>query len=362
MADEFVYFLVAGLVIIAILMTVFGFGSGFGCCGTGYSTGMSFGGFTSPIFIGTANFEDVETLYTSFDANNFLETGVYNLGARKTTSGLLFGVTSIKADVDKSQLIYVSFDVLNTNGYGPLIIRVDGKVVINTILEVGHYEFSVGSGQHIEIEAGNSEWRIWAPTIYELGDIKITANTYPRDISTFTFKLKDPQKVTGARIDFSLNDNAGSLLLRLNGNTVYNGAVNSRQSIYLDGSQFSDTNMMIFDALEDSRFSGRATMALTRMTRAEKDLVVDINLTQTEYNKITDGQIMFDVVDIFSPGGYSVRITNGNTELLNEYVKLEPGFFQLEVKKSSLRPGLNILTIKPLDGASFNIQNFNTRL
>ncbi|MFA4820002.1 MAG: hypothetical protein WC613_03545 [Candidatus Aenigmatarchaeota archaeon] len=360
MADEFVYFLVAGLVIIAILMTVFGFGTGFGT--TGYSTGMSFGGFTSPMFVGTANFEDVETLYASFDANNFLETGVYNLGARKTTSGLMFGVTSIKADVGKSQLIYVSFDVTNTNGYGPLIIRVDGKVAVNTPMNVGNYEFSVGSGEHVEIEAGNSEWRIWAPTIYELGDIKITANNYPRDISTFTFKLKDSQKVTGARIDFSLNENAGSLLLRLNGNTVYNGAVNSRQSIYLDGSHFSDTNMMIFDALEDSKFSGRATIALTRMTRAEKDLVVDINLTQTEYNKITDAHIMFDVVDIFSPGGYSVRITNNNVELLNEYVKLELGFFQLDVEKNGLRPGLNVLTVKPLDGAAFNIQNFAARL
>lgn len=359
MADEFVYFLVAGLVIIAVLMTVFGFGTGIGCCG---AASMSFGGFTSPMFVGTANFEDVETLYTSFDANNFLQTGVYNLGARKTTSGLMFGVTSIKVDVDKSQLIYVSFDVTNTNGYGPLIIRVDGKVVVNTALDIGHYEFSVGSGEHIEIEAGNSEWRIWAPTIYELDNVKITANTYPRDISTFTFKLKDSQKITGARIDFSLNDNAGSLLLRLNGNTVYNGAVNSRQSIYLDGSQFSDTNMIIFDALEDSKFSGRATIAITRMTRAEKDLVVDINLTQDEYNKINNGQIMFDVTDIFTPGGYSVKITNNGVELLNEYVKLEPGFFQLEVEKNSLRPGLNILTIKPLDGASFNIQNFNARL
>lgn len=360
MADEFVYFLVAGLVIIAILMTVFGFGTGIGCCGTGYST--SFGGFTSPMFIGTASFEDVETLYASFDANNFLETGVYNLGARKTTSGLLFGVTSIKTDIGKSQLIYASFDVVNTNGYGPLIIRVDGRVVVNTPLDIGHYEFSLGSGEHVEIEAGNSEWRIWAPTIYELQDVRITANTYPRDISTFTFKLNDPEKVTGARIDFSLNENAGSLLLRLNGNTVYNGAVNSRQSIYLDGSHFSDTNMIIFDALEDSRFSGRATIALTRMTRAEKDLSIDINLTQDEYNKITDSYIMFDVTDIFSPGGYSVKITNNGVELLNEYVKLEPGFFQLHVKKSSLRPGLNILTIKPLDGASFNIQNFAARL
>ena len=358
MADEkeFIFFLVGGLAIIAVLMII-GVGFQYGSQVTGSITGLG-----SPIFVGTAAIEKVDTLYASFDANNFLSTNVYDMGTREIKSGLLFGATSVTLGVGKADSVDVSFDVVSTNGYGPLIVRIDDKVVEESKLDLGHYEFSFGSGKKIEIAAGNSEWRIWAPALYRLDNLKITANGYPRDISTYTFKLSEPGNIDSARIDFNLRSNAGSLLLKLNGDVVYDGAVNPSQSIYIDQSKLDKLNIITFDAHEDSRFSGRATIALTHKTQEEKVFRADINLTQAEYNKFSTGTIGFDVVDVFAGGGYSIKIVNSNAILLNEYVKLEKGYFEFPIKKANMKPGLNTIIITSLDGSAFNVQSLTARL
>ena len=355
MADEFMLFLVGGLVIIAVLFLAFG------AYFLPSEQTSSFSGFGSPIFVGRANFEDVSTLQASFDANNYAETNVYNLGTRQVLNGLLFGSTSAKVDAGNAQSISVSFDVASANGYGPLVIRVDGNTVYQSNLDVGHYEFDVSPGRNIEIQAGSSEWRIWAPAIYVLDNLKVTAIVYPRDISTYTFEVDNPEKVQSARIDFNLRDNAGAILMTLNGDVLYEGALNPTQSIYVDQSKLDSLNIITFDAYEDSRFSGRATIALTSITPQVKNMEATINLTQDEYNKFSSGVLAFSVVDIFRPGGYTIKIVNGGV-LLNEYVKLEKGYFEFTLKKENLKPGLNTVIITPLDDAAFNVQGLITRL
>lgn len=357
MADEFMMFLVGGLVIIAALFLAFG---AYFLPSGGQTS--SFSGFGSPIFVGRANFEDVNTLQASFDANNYAETNVYNLGSRQVLNGLLFGSTSAKVDAGNAQSISVGFDVASTNGYGPVVIKIDGNTVYQSMLDVGHYEFDLGPGKNVEVQAGSSEWRIWAPATYMLDNLKVTSIVYPRDISTYTFKVDNPEKVQSARIDFNLRDNAGAILMKLNGNVIYEGALNPTQSIYVDQSKLDNLNIITFDAREDSRFSGRATIALTGVTSQVKDMEATINLTQDEYNKFRAGTMAFSVVDIFRPGGYTIKIVNGNTVLLNEYAKLEKGYFEFTLKKENLKPGLNTVIITPLDDAAFNVQGLITRL
>lgn len=355
--DEFIYFLVGGLLILGVLLAIFGLVYVSGPTGT--STLLGFG---SPIFVGTNEFDSVETLYASFDANNYLQTNVFNAGSRRISNGLLFGATFIVLDIGNAGSTFVSFDVTNTNRYGALIIRLDDKAVYEQLLDEGHYEFSLGPANRIEIGVRSSEWRIWAPAIYDLDNVKITANVYPREISTFTFELEEPEKIETARVDFNLRDNAGALIIKLNGNVVYDGAMNPRQSIFVDNTKLDNLNIITFDAREDSKFSGLATIALTRKTLQEKELQAVVNLTQDEYNKFSTGTLAFDVVDVFRPGGYNIKIINGDQLLLNEFVKLERGYFEFTLKKENLRPGLNIIVIRSLDDAAFNIQGLITRL
>ena len=353
---DFVYFLVGGLVIIGVMLAVFSAGFGYG------PTGSTLLGVGSPIFVGENVFDNVETLRASFTADNYLQTSVFDVGTRRVTNGLLFGSSEINTDAGNAEFVTVSFDVVNTNGYGPLVVRIDGQTVAEQNLAIGHYEYSFGSAKKIQIAARSSEWRIWAPAVYDLENVKISANVYPREISTYTFKLNDPEKIEEARIDFSLRENAGSLIVKLNGDVVYNGAVNQRQTIFIDKSVLDNLNIITFDAGEDSKFTGLATIALTKRTLQEKQLTAVVNLSRNEYAKFTSGTLAFDVVDVFAPGGYMVKITNGNRVLLNEFVKLEPGYFEFVLKKEHLQPGLNVIIVTSLDNAAFNIQGLMTRL
>ncbi len=354
--DEFMLFLVGGLVIMAILFVAFG------AYFVPSEQAASFSGFGSPIFVGTANYENVDTLYASFDANNFAQTNAFNMGSRQIVNGLLFGSTSVNLDVGNAQSVFMSFDVESTNGYGPVIIKLDGNIVYQERLDAGHYEFSFGQGKKVAIEAGSSEWRIWAPSLYVLNNVGIGATVYPREISTYIFELNDPEKVQAARIDFNLRDNAGSLIMKLNGDVIYDGVLNPTQSIYVDQSKLNKLNIITFDAREDSKFAGRATIALTSVTEQDKSLQATINLTQDEYNKFRTGTLAFSIVDVFRPGGYTIKIVNGNSVLLNEYVKLEKGYFEFTLKKENLKPGLNTVIITSLDNAAFNVQGLITRL
>ncbi len=354
--DEFMLFLVGGLVIIAVLLVAFG------AYFTSYDQAPPFSGFGSPIFVGMADFESVDTLYASFDANNFAQTSVFSMESGQVLNGLLFGSTSIKLNVGNAQSISISFDIESTNGYGPIIIKLDDNVVYQNRLDVGHYEFTFGQGRRVEIASGSSDWRIWAPSLYVLNNVRIAATVYPREISTYTFELNDPEKVQAARIDFNLRDNAGSLIMKLNCDVIYDGALNPTQSIYIDQSKLNKLNIITFDAREDSKFSGRATIALTSVTEQERALQATINLTQDEYNRFRSGTLAFSIVDVFRPGGYTIKIVNGGSVLLNEYVKLEKGYFEFALKKENLRPGLNTVIISSLDNAAFNVQGLITRL
>lgn len=355
MANDFVYFLVGGLVIIGIMLALFGLNFA-------YPAGSTLLGVGSPVFVGENYYDNVETIAASFDADNYLQTSVFEIDSRRISNGLLFGYESIKLDVGNSQFETISFDVKETNSYGALVIKLDDNTVYEQLLAPGHYEFSFGQASKVEIGIRSSEWRIWAPALYDLENVKISSNVYPREISTYTFKLNEPERIQEARIDFSLHENSGILVVKLNGDVVYNGAINQRQSIYIDKTMLDDLNILTFDAGPDSKFSGLATIALTKRTLQDKQFFATVNLSGSEYAKFTKGTLAFDVVDVFAPGGYMLKITNGNRVLLSEYVKLERGYFEFVLKKQDLQPGLNVITITALDNSAFNVQGLMTRL
>ena len=360
MADEFVLFMVGGLAIIGILFVVFGFGFS----GIGYATQQS--GFdnyfvTSPVIVGKVPVDAVETLTASFTADNYLRTNIYDLGDRRVSNGLLFGDAPVRVNITGSEFTTISFDVTKTNGYGGLIIKVDGTTVEQQHLQEGHYEFDLGPGHSVEIASESSEWKVWAPSVYELSSLRIAASTYPREKTTYTFETNTAD-VQSMRMDFYMTSNAGQLLVKMNGDVVYSGAINNEQNIYLDSSKLDTINILSFEAEKDSKFEGRTTIAITHRSVENKNFVADINMSGDDYSRFTAGTISFDVRDVYTPGGYSVSIVNAGQLLMKEYAKLEKGYFVVNVDRKTMRQGLNEFIVTPVDGATFTIQSFNTHL
>ena len=357
MADEFILFLVGGLAIMGMLFVVFGFG------GVGYAGQSGFNNYfvTTPVLVGNVPTDSVETLTASFTADNYLRTNVYDLGARRISNGLLFGDAPVRVNISDSEFTRISFDVTKTNGYGDLMIKMDGSVVKQQPLSEGHYEFDLGSGHTVEVQAESSEWKVWAPALYELDNLRISASVYPREKTTYAFDTNTAD-VQSVRMDFYMTSNAGQLLVKMNGDTVYTGAINNEQSIYLDKSRLDRVNLMDFEALQDSKFDGRATIAITHRTMQIKNFVADINMSGGDMSHFSAGTISFDVGDIYAPGGYAVSLVNNGQQLMREYVKLEKGYFVVNVDQKTLKQGLNHFVVSPLEGATFTIQSFSTRL
>lgn len=350
--------LIIGLVIIGFMVIAFG-----GIyTGTPRDTGLSSYYTGSPIFVGAADTNAVETQYVSFDANNFIQTNAFNLGARRVSSGLLFGSNPVTVDVSQSENIVARFDVTATNGYGNLIIKVDGNVLFNQRVSEGHYEVPLGAGRVVEISSESSDWKIWAPAVYDLENLVLASSIYPKEKTTYTFEVNNPSDIQSVRVDFYMDNNEGAMTMKLNGDVVYDGALNPTQTIYLDPSKLDDVNILTFDAHQDSKFAGRATIAITRKTWSQKDFIMDINMTDAEYGDFLYGTVSFDVVDVFKPGGYSVTIYNNGLVLKQEYAKLEKGYFVLNLERNDLRPGLNTVVVHSVDGSAFNIQGVLTRL
>jgi hypothetical protein len=263
-----VYFLVAGLMILAIFLAVFSIGI------------EQVEGKTqnrNPVVI-----EAVKTFYIpSISASNISRTETVEIDNTELHNGLLFGENSIKYNLQKSGLnnIFIKFKVGSNNGLGKLVIRVNGKIAENRIFEPGEYSIPVDSSLFsdralVEIFAESSFWRIWAPDIYKLSGIKIEYSSFESGLSQYKFYLGEEFKtIEFSKIDLSLNRSIGSMIIELNGRKILESPVASLQSIKLDSSYLRlGDNIIVFKSKGNSLFEGSG------------NIVVVFTTTMTLYN------------------------------------------------------------------------------
>ena len=65
----------------------------------------------------------------------------------------------------------LDLEVTNTNLYGPLVIKMNGNTVYSNYTRIGSHTIYLPKEylepkNYIEITAGSSGWRLWAPTVY----------------------------------------------------------------------------------------------------------------------------------------------------------------------------------------------------
>ncbi len=267
--NEFVYFLVVGLIILAVMLAVFGLNvqGGFGTCKTCTRPGQQ------PIDI----IEVVKVFnITQFRASNLLENTETDRLDKVVFNGLLFGEDKIRYDLSKTNLqdVRIHFHVKSTNYYGRLIIRVNDQTIEARPFDPGDYTITVPAqliSDHmvIEIAAESSAWRIWAPDIYMLEDTSITFTSYFSESSQFLFYLgEEYQALEFAKVDLVFSENVGTLFVDINGRTIWASPVADVQSIVIEKSNLRlGDNVIKFRADKDSRFSGRGAIVVVYLAR-----------------------------------------------------------------------------------------------
>lgn len=269
--SEFVYFLVIGLVILAILIAAFGISYDVGCPTCPRNRTIERG------IIEVVKLFDIPELH----ASNLLQRMQTDEIDKVVFNGLLFGEDKIRYDLSKTNLqdVTIRFRVNSTNYLGRLIIRVNDTLLEARPFDPGQYTIQVPAeliSDHmvIEIAAESSAWRIWAPNIYVLDDVTITFTSYFSESSQFKFYLGEEYfNHEFSKVDIVLSENVGTLLVDVNGRNIWASPVADEQSIVIEKSDLRlGDNIIKFRAAQDSMFWGRAVIVVIYLTQYPETL------------------------------------------------------------------------------------------
>lgn len=182
-------------------------------------------------------------------------------------NGLLFGSNALTYNLpiaNDTETASLSFDVNRTNRYAPLTVRADG-LVESRKLPTGHYSFNLGKREGstlILIQPESSWWRIWAPALYEINNVKLKVNAFKSQNESFTFSLDKELPAESASLVMQFDKNTGSFETELNGALLHRGSVRSVETIPINTSLLTKENRLGFAAANNSQFAGRGTIVI----------------------------------------------------------------------------------------------------
>lgn len=368
MPDPFIIGLVGGLLILAILMA--GFGPGGVLTGTAYGYGYYppelVKDLKNTTAVGIEEKEFSKVYNFAFQVSNVKSTRTETVEQKKIFSGLMFGEDSIKLwmrtqDVESA---VVSFHVKNTNGYGPLVVKVNGDVVFSQTLNIGDYIIELPKKEgifdyNVEIAVGSSGVKMWAPAFYELENVRLEITSFVVSSSQVKFNLDEFQKFTRGELELHFDEHFGVAIIELNGKEIFRGPVDEFQLVKFSN-MIGYENLLTIKSERNSRLVGNAVLKIFYNAPVSTKIQVPFNVSQSKYNTLR-GYITFSVVDVSKAGGYVVKIYNGNDILYNQYMRAEEGYQSFTFTSRNVRVGENLLVIEAVDGGVFAVKNVGVR-
>ena len=208
--DEFVAFLIIGLVTIIVLFALFGpFGPYSEVTVINASKPIATTTTTIPlqpqeegkILIGPQSVEvwrsiDLGKINVSYGSDE----RTVGIEQKRLYNGVLFGSDKLELNipVDLTNFVgaYIEFTVEKTNKYAPLLIKFNGYTLNESKFSEGTYKFILNSSwvkenNKIEFIPLSSSWKIWAPTVYDLKDVKFVYQTTYSHPTTAKFTVYD---------------------------------------------------------------------------------------------------------------------------------------------------------------------------
>ncbi|MBI2579500.1 MAG: hypothetical protein HYW27_01225 [Candidatus Aenigmarchaeota archaeon] len=370
MADEFPAFLALGIGIIAVLLIAFN--ASFVQEGPRFTGNFFLGEFEDKekkgaIFTGT-NFTDQFIPFNfAFEADSLYETKTAEIGGREVSNGVLFGEKSVRYTLEKGDSVTAKFRIESTNAVSPLIFSLNGKEHAHDLRE-GIHEITIdepfGDGSVLEIKTASSNWKIWAPSLYRLEGLSINVKAAKEGVDQYIFNIGDEwETMQSGRIDLYMKENIGTLKLDLNGKNIFNGISRDFQPIRFSSDEArKGQNILTFTATPNSKFRGEATMVLFYKHGEQKEVKAIINLTEDERRALKSGAINFKIVDVSRSGGVAARITHQGETTFSSFARAEEGFYRFDFEKDDVLPGISIVSIDAIDGASFLVKDLDVKL
>jgi len=359
MAHEFEAALILGLVLITIGVLIFNSQASFtpysyGVYNRGYATDTFYGyqlissDSGRPIFVGTSlvsssKTEDLGTFFISTTSSRILTN-------KRLFSGALFGYNSLNINGNIRDL---QLRVLNSNGYGNLILTADNgaikRIIVDKELSIGSYNIPIQNDGTVEIKAASSGWRIWAPTIY---DVQVDANVYnyKSDVKEF---IVEPN-VTNVDVKLYFTSSTGKIRVKLNDKIILERDVRPEETISLNSNELQTRNSLVIDAWDGSEFRGRVNVIKYSRSqdtgKARLDFFVDEGFYKMMAGK--PGRITFDITRVEKPGQMILKIRNSEGNVIfTRVLDVNQDSYSEYFTEIHVKPGVNTFTIEALDSA-----------
>ncbi len=387
--DEFTMFLVIGLIFIVLAFVFLGPWSHFEIT-TINTSQENHTETTTTLPIITVNKEgklvgpQKVDVWRSFDLGKInVSYGSYEhvtgIEQKKIYNGVLFGSSKIEmnVDIDKENLLggYVQFKVDDTNGYGPLIIKFNDLVLNKSRFAPGVYKIMIDKGMieksnKLEIEAGSSSWKIWAPTVYDLSGVKFVYLTHYSVPNTIKFTLypdeyHNLEGKTG-RLVLDLSEHKGTLNIDLNGKNIFRNETKTYQVISFNESMLlpGENEIQLYSE-GNSLIQGDVRLIIYYTTERENQFEKTFFVSSDDFEKLntTHGTIEFNVTSVINDGGMAVEIedSDGNLHTVG-YELTTPGMHVLYFNSTQCTEEYNKLLIKSVDSGTFWINDVSINI
>jgi hypothetical protein len=329
------------------------------------------------IFVGTITeevwrnieFINISTVYKAVDI-------LKSLSDKRLYNGLLFGSNKLEInfDVDPDNTIstYLSFFVYDTNKYGNLVIKINDYVIHDKVLTTGNYIFNLNKTllkdkNKVEISTRSSGWKIWAPSVYILKNIKITSQEVYARKSEYKFNISDEEynslSKRQGRISLDLKEHSGKLSIIINDKEVFSGEMEKAvKDIYFDQNVLKRWENKVEFIAEDGNFEGYGKLTFyynkINYKKAEKEFV----LSSYDYDNLhrSPGKITFEIERVINPGGFAVLIENENKKIYQvAYGIVEEKKYEYSLYPHLCFAGYNKVIVKSVDNSSFYVKNLN---
>lgn len=397
--DEFYGFLITGLIIIAALLfflvgdvsTMFGqnyysktkyykYGSAdnyrIGTTTTTLQVGQV---LKSEYVVGPLNTESWRSIPLGYVNATYESNEVkYYMEGKYLFNGLMFGSNSLEmaADVDKTNFIgaYIKFDVTSTNKYGALAVKFNGVVISDSVLDMGSYKFTINnsiikSANKIELVPASSNWRIWAPAVYDVRNLQFVYQTHSTVSSDIKFMVfpDEAKTLTSSRsrllLDFA--EHRGILRILLNGNQIYNNQSSGYQTVYFDQKNLlSGDNTMQFLTESNGVFQGNAYLTIYYMTTKDNEISHEFIINSSRFSTLNSqkGTISFNISNVLKPGGMVITIIQGSETRNIAYDSVQKKSYTYAFNQSQSFVGTNILKIRSVDGSVFYVKDLEVNV
>ncbi|MCD6477259.1 MAG: hypothetical protein J7K26_03855 [Candidatus Aenigmarchaeota archaeon] len=174
-------------------------------------------------------------LGSNFTISNYADTKFLAKLDGRVSQGLISGekkTISFKAqDYHNFDTGKIVVNIINTNLYGNLIVKINGKTVLNERPNIGKHEYYFDNNvlkteNTITVFTSGSGWRFWAPSIY---DLNLSLYMETLDINKKSFKFDLDGKPERARIAIFGDriKGEGEIVIKINDIKVYKGYLNA---------------------------------------------------------------------------------------------------------------------------------------